>query len=98
MRRSELYSLVWTRSLLTLSKEFGLSPTGLKKVCERYGIPVPYRGYWARLKAGQRVPRIDLPAGVDAEIKPFGNLKPSLAPELLEQMRRAGMDWQSALR
>jgi len=98
VRRSELYALVWSRPILTLSKEFGLSSTGLKKVCKRYGIPVPYRGYWARLEAGQRVPVTDLPTGVDVDIKPFGSLKPSLAPELLEQMRKAGMDWQKALR
>ena len=34
-----------------------MSGRGLGKLCERHGIPVPPRGYWARKTAGQKVKR-----------------------------------------
>jgi hypothetical protein len=45
-----------------LAKEWGLSGRGLAKACRRLQIPVPPRGYWARVAAGQRVRRPKLPA------------------------------------
>lgn len=38
-----------------VAKEYGLSDRGLAKLCERNGIPVPPRGYWAKKKAGYKV-------------------------------------------
>lgn len=61
--RRELYDLVWKVPVETLAKEFGLSGRGLGKLCERNGIPVPPRGYWARKAAGRRIvkpPLIDV--------------------------------------
>ncbi len=53
--REELYSLVWETPVDALAKEFGVSGRGLKKICERMGVPTPPRGYWARLNAGAPV-------------------------------------------
>jgi hypothetical protein len=44
-----------------LAKEFGLSDVGLAKLCRRHNIPIPGRGYWARIQFGQRPQRISLP-------------------------------------
>lgn len=33
----------------TLAIEFGISDRGLAKVCGRHRIPVPPRGYWAKV-------------------------------------------------
>jgi hypothetical protein len=44
-----------------VAEAWGLSDVGLKKVCVKADIPVPGRGYWARLKAGERVVRSKLP-------------------------------------
>lgn len=30
---------------------YGLSDVGLVKICKKLGIPVPGRGYWAKVKA-----------------------------------------------
>jgi hypothetical protein len=63
--RRQLYDLVWNKSVEKLAAEFGISGRGLGKLCERYGIPVPPRGYWARKAAGQRVvrpPLIEIPS------------------------------------
>jgi hypothetical protein len=55
--RMELYDLVWKRPISLVAPELGISGPGLKKLCERHGIPVPERGYWAKLQHGKRVRR-----------------------------------------
>jgi hypothetical protein len=44
-----------------LAPRYGLSDNGLRKVCVSLEIPVPPRGYWAKLAAGHKVKRIALP-------------------------------------
>ena len=44
-----------------LAGQFRLSDRGLAKLCARYGIPVPPRGYWNKLKAGRPPPTFELP-------------------------------------
>jgi hypothetical protein len=61
LTREELFDRVWSTAVSTLAKEWGLSGPGLKKVCRRLAIPVPPRGYWAKLKAGRPVRRPKLP-------------------------------------
>lgn len=71
LTRRELYEWVWRQPMTTLAKEFGLSDRGLAKICERNGIPVPARGYWARKTAGQRVvrpPLLDIKGAADHTI------------------------------
>ena len=60
--RPALFERVWSTPVDTLAKEWGLSGRGLAKACRRLQIPVPPRGYWARVAAGQRVRRPKLPA------------------------------------
>ncbi len=62
MDRAELFERVWSLPVSRLAEEWGITGTGLKKVCRRVQIPVPPRGYWAKLKAGHRVKRPSLPA------------------------------------
>lgn len=61
LTRQQLYDRAWATPMETLAKEFGLSGRGLSKLCARYRIPVPPRGYWAKKTAGQRVHRPPLP-------------------------------------
>lgn len=61
IERKELYDLVWSKPIMELSKEFGVSDRGLGKVCERYDIPKPPRGYWQKLEAGERIKIPKLP-------------------------------------
>lgn len=60
MTRVELYNLVWSKPITHLAKEFGLSDVGLRKICIKFGIPLPPRGYWARLQHGKRDPKTSL--------------------------------------
>lgn len=59
--RQQLYELVWSGPMTTLATSLGISGVGLAKACRRGDIPVPPRGYWARLTAGQRIARTPLP-------------------------------------
>ena len=59
--REALYNEVWSEPMTTVSKRYGMSDNGLRKHCKTLGIPLPPLGYWARIKAGQKVPRTDLP-------------------------------------
>ncbi len=59
--REELYELVWSKPISKLAGEFGLSDVGLAKACKKANIPRPPRGYWAKLAAGKKVFRHELP-------------------------------------
>ena len=54
LSREELYELVWSEPLLTLSKRFGLSDNGLRKRCKAMNVPTPPRGYWQRPRRSKR--------------------------------------------
>lgn len=62
LTREELYELAWSKSLTSLAKDFGISDVALAKRCRGLNIPIPGRGYWARVEAGQKPPRPKLPA------------------------------------
>lgn len=51
--RQEMYDLVWSTPIQKLAEQFGLSDRGLAKTCLRHQVPVPGRGYWAKMEAGQ---------------------------------------------
>lgn len=61
MKRSELFNLLWLKPTSTVAKQIGMSDRGLARLCDRHHIPVPPRGYWARIKAGQYPARMPLP-------------------------------------
>jgi hypothetical protein len=58
--REELYELVWSQPISTLAPQFGISDVGLAKMCRRERIPIPERGYWAKIQAGKSPSRIPL--------------------------------------
>lgn len=53
--RKQLYDLVWSKSMIQLSKEFGLSDNGLRKICKKYDIPIPKVGYWQKIQYRKKV-------------------------------------------
>jgi hypothetical protein len=62
LTRLEMYELAWSEPMQSLAKKFSLSDRGLAKICASANIPVPARGYWAKLQAGKKVERWPLPA------------------------------------
>lgn len=55
--RQKLFDEVWTTPITKLAKEYGLSDVGLRKICIALDIPLPPRGYWAKLAAGKTIPK-----------------------------------------
>lgn len=75
--REDLYRLVWETPITRLAASYGITGTGLKKICDRLDVPVPPRGFWARKEAGQPVvqfrllkPKANTPASVDIRSTP----------------------------
>jgi len=78
LTRNDLYDLVWQKPITEVAKEYGLSDRGLSKLCERYGIPVPPRGYWSKIQNGHKakIPQlISLDSKVDKKIIIDSNVK-----------------------
>lgn len=82
--------------MVQLAKKYKISDVGLKKVCAKMGIPVPPRGYWAKLAAGKSVRKTNLPAlpqdkrglaYIGPRQEPFAAEFRRLHPEQLEMER-----------
>ena len=72
--RRELYDQVWAVPMARLAKEYGLSDSGLAKICRKHNIPRPPPGFWAKMAAGQNLKRTPLPTGdpgIVIEIAPY---------------------------
>ncbi len=87
--RSELHARVWQTPLSRLAPELGLSDNGLRKLCQRHDIPVPARGYWARLAAGQKVKPSKLPRPEDDS--PLALPSPRETRRRVEGLRKAAI-------
>ena len=53
--RNELYVEVWERPQVKVAAKYGISAVMLGKVCRKLHIPLPGRGYWAKLEFGKPV-------------------------------------------
>lgn len=80
LTRRQLYEKTWQTPMTNLSKELGLSPSGLAKICDRLLIPYPPRGHWSRVRSGKEIsppPLPDAPDDVPEEIDFSGGPKMS---------------------
>lgn len=66
--RDELYAEVWERPQVKVAAKYGISAVMLGKICRKLQIPVPGRGYWAKLEFGKPVERIPLPEAKDLPV------------------------------
>jgi hypothetical protein len=97
LTRRELYDLVWSKPITKLAADFGISDVGLAKICDRYRVPSPPRGYWAKLEAGKKVKQAIFAEALDPhlnriEIKPGVLRIPESAREILKQARAASAE------
>ena len=53
--RAALYEQVWSQPAQEVAKSYGISGVRLGKVCRKLQVPVPPRGYWARVQNGYSV-------------------------------------------
>jgi len=54
--REKLYEEVWNEPVVLVAKRYGISGVALGKTCRKLAVPLPPRGYWARVRAGRKVP------------------------------------------
>lgn len=54
-KREDLHRLLWTAPVTEVAARLGVSDVGLAKACRRAEIPLPPRGYWAKIEAGQPI-------------------------------------------
>ncbi len=75
--RERLYEEVWAQPVIQAAKSYRVSGVYLARVCRALRVPVPPRGYWARLRSGQTVrrpPLRNLPKNL-AEIEAAGRAR-----------------------
>jgi hypothetical protein len=61
LARTTLHGWAWRLPLTEIAEVLGVSSAGLKKVCVRFDIPVPPRGYWRLVETGKATSPIPLP-------------------------------------
>lgn len=59
--RKKLYEEVWAEPVKIVAERYGVSDVALAKTCRKMAVPLPGRGYWAKVKAGMRPPTTPLP-------------------------------------
>ncbi|MFH0708884.1 MAG: hypothetical protein V2A75_01625 [Pseudomonadota bacterium] len=61
INREQLYHQVWKIPMTKLAPLYNLSNYELKKICDRFLIPTPKAGYWAKLSFGKPEDIVPLP-------------------------------------
>ena len=88
--REELYRLVWSKPMIKVSEQFGVSGSYLARVCTILNVPRPERGYWAKLAVGKAPSPEPLPEarpGDQLYWSKNGQLRPPASPPRPPQPR-----------
>ena len=67
LSRKELYDLVWSQPILTLSKKYDITGSGLRKICVKMNVPLPKAGHWQRIQHKKPVSVKPLPSQYSGE-------------------------------
>lgn len=59
--REQLYEEVWTKPVVQVAEQYGVSDVAIHKVCKTLNIPTPPLGYWAKVRAGAKIKKTPLP-------------------------------------
>lgn len=65
--RETLYEEVWAEPVSRVAPRYGISGVALGKVCRKHKIPLPPRGYWAKINAGHSPKKLPLPTAKEFE-------------------------------
>jgi hypothetical protein len=83
--REKLYEEVWAKPIIQVAVQYGVSDVAIHKICKSLNVPVPPRGYWAKIRAGAKIKKTPLPAtkGVTEKTgsKTFEGTKMTAAPQ-----------------
>ena len=91
LSRKELYNLVWQKPMIQIAKDYGFSDRGLGKLCVKYQIPVPSRGYWQKVKNGQKIeiPKLEKISDIEDNIiilKPKIKVSTNIFPDSIKEL------------
>lgn len=84
--REELFKLVWSAPVTKVARGMGVSDVALAKRCRREGVPLPPRGYWAKVASGQApnkpalTPKVARRSITSAITEPVDKRRPSAPP------------------
>lgn len=53
IERQKLFDQIWAEPMTKVAKVYAMSDVGLRKICVALDVPLPPRGYWAKLAAGK---------------------------------------------
>jgi len=59
--RQTLYEEVWSEPVYKVARRYGVSNVAIAKTCRKMRIPMPGRGYWNKVQAGQKPEKVPLP-------------------------------------
>lgn len=85
--RNELFEKVWEKPVSEVAKDYNMSDNALRKRCIKMNIPLPQRGYWTKLKAGQDVSKPVLPEQVieSDSADPYSPIRPDSITQWLDR-------------
>lgn len=69
--REFLYNLVWSKSTTSISKEYRISSSDVRKLCKHYNIPLPLQGHWQKIKHNKPTIMLDLPESNQQKINAY---------------------------
>jgi DNA-binding transcriptional regulator YhcF (GntR family) len=61
VHRETLYTEAWKEPISIIAKRYNVSDVALAKVCRKLKVPVPPRGYWAKIRSGHQLNKPKLP-------------------------------------
>ena len=79
--RAAFHTLVWSKPMTTLAKEFALSDVALHKICRKHSVPSPPLGWWAKKQAGKPVTVTPLPPAASDKLDRIFVAAPELRGE-----------------
>lgn len=83
-KRKTLYKEVWSQPVTKIAKKYGVSDVMIHKICNSMAIPVPPRGYWARIASGQKIKKPSLPSFMGEAIR-YGRIWEEVSKENKKQ-------------
>lgn len=93
LSRAQIYEMIWSQPIQQVAPSLGLSDVGLAKLCKRYDIPRPPRGYWAKIQHGQAPPKTPLPdPGRDPQVR-FEEAGQSPSDRMTPKFDRISVDY-----
>src|SRR5262245_62070523 len=68
--RQDLHDLIWSKPVVKVAVQFGVSDVAVAKACRKHKTPLPGRGYWSHIEAGQKLPRVTPRPSTTASSRP----------------------------